>query len=254
MFGIFYAAFMAIGTAIGGIKAAIEEQQCRKKGIEKRRRGENFTNTYNDRFSHTRDIDTGKSVMIDYRGNESEGKDQYLRDMYGTPIRNLSEERRQIKLKEAQNNCDPRRTVIEWKKGVSDSKTRAKGNPLYTGDTYKDLKTGKIYVCRHFTFPRDFGEKGNGTYYMDVDTGLLVREADSQIEDRKNGHYKLTEDLNKNFIEFFNNKQQDTGYKSNSRIPKQSGWDAKENEYDYRDRMGDFYCNSEMSYDVPYPM
>ncbi len=93
MFGFLYAACTAIGCAISGTKASIENQQCKDRGIEKRNRGENFTNTYTDRLGATRDIDTNKLVMIDYRGNESEGKYQYLRDMYGRPTRNLSEER-----------------------------------------------------------------------------------------------------------------------------------------------------------------
>ena len=251
MFGIFYAAYIAIGSAISGAKAAIEEQQCKNRGIEKRERGENFTNTYYDRYGHIRDIDTGKSVMVDYIGNETDGKDQYIRDMYGKPIRNLSEERRQTRLNEALSNRDPRRTVVEWKKGVSDSKTRVKGNPLYAGDTYKDIKTGEIYVCRLFSFPNDFNHDGYGKYYMNINTGLLVREADSQIEDRKNGHYEYSEDLNKEFIEFFNKKQRYTGYKFKSKIPRRDGWNKNESEYEYRDRMGDFYCNSERSFDIP---
>ncbi len=126
------------------------------------------------------------------------------------------------------------------------------GYPLYAGDTYKDLKNGKIYVCRMFGFPDEIQPRGYGVFYMDINTGLLAREADSQKLDRKNGHYEFSEEANCKFIEYFNTKQQAEGYQCRSNIPRIGGWDTKESERDYARRMEDYYCNNKSTNDIPW--
>lgn len=250
MFGIFYAAATAIGLAISGTKSAYEEWRCVEKGKDKRYQGKNRTNTYTDRHGHLRDIDTKESVRIDYRGVESEGKDQYLRNKYGDPIRNLSQERRLERYGEAKKDPNYKRTVVEWKHGVDDSRTRVKGNPLYSGPTYFDLSGNGEYVVRTFSFPDDFGEEGFGSYYMSVDTGMLVRETDGQIFDRHKHEYKISPKTNTRFIQYFNKRQKEGGYIEGSAIsPRDNGW-GTESEYAYRSRMGDFYCNQYQDRDV----
>jgi hypothetical protein len=252
MFGIFYLIANTIGTVISGANAAKENYDAMRRGYEKQRQGKNRAGIYTDRLGATRLLSNGKRVSFDnLYCAEAAGRDCYMYDDHGRPIRNMSEEIRQERLYEAKANPDPRRTVIEWKKGISDSKTRVKGNPLYAGHTYKDLDNGKIYVCRSFSFPTEFKQRGHGTYYMDVDTGLLVREADSQIEDRKNHHYDISQEVSQQFIDYFNEKQKNEGYQFKSNIPRIEGWDTTESEYTYRDRMGDYYCNNRDTIDVP---
>ena len=252
MIGLLYLGFMIGGTIFVGLKAANENAGSIKRAKDKQKNGKNPHGIYIDRRGTTRSLSTGKIVSVDYIGCETEGKDQYLRDMYGHPIKNLSEERRVQREAEAKENPDPRRTVIEWKKGIPEVRTHIEGNPYYAGDTYKDLKSGDIYVCRSIPLPNDLTQgRRYCSCYMNIDTGLLVRESDSQIYDRQRSLYDVPEDVIAKFIDHFNKKQMDRGYFFDSNIPSTNGWDKTESDFSKRLRLGNFYCNNYDAKDIP---
>jgi len=249
MFAIIYGLFNVIGLTISGAIAGKDNYDCMKRAEERKRNNENPHNIYYDRKGAMRDLTTHKNVSIDYIGCESEGKDQYMRDMYGHPIKNLSEERRQQNLVNAKK--DARRTVCEWK-SIPLDKHLVEGYPAYEGKVYKDLHTGAEYVCRCFPYPKEITEQhGYCKCYMNIENGLLVREADSQKYDRQRGLYNFSEETVYAFIQFFNKKQQAEGYYLDSNIPEVSGWEQKESKHAYRTRMGRFYCNKFVSTDMP---
>ena len=250
MFGLVYAIIIFFAIVISGIKCAIEDNEQISKAKELKAEGKNKHDLYTDRLGHTRDLRTGQLRHMDYVGCEAEGKDQYLRDMYGNPVKNISEERRWERVAEAR--ADARRTVSLWKPAIIYHKRGREGNPPWYGNEYRDLENGRKYVCRTLTFPHEINEKGGGgKYYMDTQTGLLVREADCQIFDRKHGKYEYSEEMNKAFIEFFNKKQSTTGYFRDSKRPRVSGWDQVESESDKQKRLDDFYCNRDNCLDEP---
>ena len=250
MFGLFYALVLLLAFIISGTRNLIEDSYQVRKAKEEKRKGRNKYNLYTDRLGATRDLDTGQLRTIDYIGCESQGKDQYLRDIYGNPIRNLSMERREARVMEAKK--DPRRSVSYWKEGPSKHKIGCDGQPFCTGRQYRDLKSGDIYVCRLLSFPRKlFPEGGYGMYYMDIKSGLLVRETDCQKLDRNNGVYDYNEEDNLAFIDYFNEKQKKGGYYKQAHQIKLSGWEQKESEFNRNIRMGYFYCNNEETFDEP---
>lgn len=250
MFGLIYAIIIICAVLISGIKCAVEEQEQITKAKKRREEGNNKYNLYTDRLGHTRDLRTGQLRMMDYISCEQEGEEQYLRDIYGNPVRNLSEERRLERRIEAAN--DPRRTVFFYKEGPDRIRAGSNGRPYYSGKQYKDLKTGQVYVCRRIEFPREISPNGgSGVFYMDVSNGLLVREADRQIFDRTNGKYKFSEEQCKQFIELFNEKQREGGYAPMARSINKSGWKQNESELDKCVRMKAFYFNNKECIDEP---
>lgn len=252
MIGLLYLGFMIGGTILAGIKAAGDNEGSIRRAKERHRKGKNPYRIFIDRRGATRSLDTGKIVSVDYIGCETEGKDQYLRDMYGHPIKNLSEERRVQREVEARLNPDPRRTVVEWKKGIPEVRTHIEGNSYYAGDTYKDLKNGNIYVCRSIPLPKEFVQgRKYCSCYMDVNTGLLVRESDSQKFDRQRKLYDVSEEIVNKFIGYFNEKQMNEGYFLNSNIPQSTGWNETESDFSKRLRLGNYYCNNYISKDIP---
>ena len=250
MFGLVYALTKIAATVFTSSKAAIEEHKAIQEGYKAKEQGNNLANVYSDRLGHLRDLDTRESVMIDNISKEANGEDAYLRNKYGEPVRNLSEEKREKEYKEAQANRDLRRTVCEWKGPWSTSYVGINGRPYYSGIQYKDLDNGRIYVCRLFKFPKELNIIGSGNYYMDVRTGLLVRETDSQKVNRQNGKYTVSEEDNQKFIDYFNGKQNSTGYIGNSKNPEKLDWDGTEPEMLKNVRMQMFYCNDNRSVDV----
>lgn len=247
MFGIVYLIFNTIGSLFGGTHAAAENAHQIKDAKQKRLEGKNRPNVYTDRLGATRDLNTGKIVSVDFiKYAEAEGKDAYVRDMYGNPIRNLSEEIREERLTNALLTADSRKSVVEWKEGVSRSSAGIKGKPYYAGKEYKDISSGAIYVCRYLPIPESVSGHAysNGLFYMDISNGLLVREADSQKEKRRRGEDVISEDVCQQFVEYFNKRQNTKGYFMDSKIPKHLDLNGSENEFDKRIRLEAFYCNN----------
>lgn len=248
MFGIFYLVANTIGTMISGGIAAKENYDARQKGYEKQAHGKNRAGIYTDRLGGTRRLSDNKRVMMDnLYCSEAKGEDCYMRDQYGHPIRNMSEEIRQERMREAKEKNDPRISVVEWKQGVPRSLAGIHGRPYCAGKQYKDLQDGKIYVCRILTIPKELsnGESFSGIYYMNMNTGLLVREADSSKERTKRKGRGPSEELSQKFISYFNEKQSAEGYvkKSKNPRPEDLDMDGKESEFDKRIRLGWYFCN-----------
>lgn len=246
MFGLIYALWEISCSIITGTKSAEEEIKCIEKGFAAKRNGCNKANVYTDRAGHLRDLGSGNSVMIDHINCESEGRDAWLRNQYGDPIRNLSKEIREEIYAQEVLYHDPNITVCRWKRAFISSLAGLKGNPYYIGVQYKDLKNGKIYVCRQFKFPDEICPNVRGKFYMDTETGLLVREADSQRIDRIKGKYVIGEDVNQRFIEYFNKKQLSSGYYHNSNLSVMDD----ESEIFKNIRMQKFFCNDDLGFDI----
>lgn len=250
MFGLLCFGAMVVGTVYSGLKAGSENAQHMKIAEVKRRTGNNRANIYHDRHGATRDLNTGKRVTIDnlYIA-ESKGKDAWMYDEKGKPIRNLSEEIRDENYRRFIRSDHTGKTVAPWKKGCSYAYVGRDGNPYASGDQYKDLRNYRVYVCRRFEFPKEVDSapynRGWGNYYMDIKTGLLVRETDSQKESRAKGEYKYSEAMNQAFIDYFNQKQSTTGYQFNSNIPKSDPEPASIK----IDRMARYFCNRNNSID-----
>lgn len=254
MFGIFYLIANTIGTVISGSKAAKENYDARQRGYEKQAQGKNRAGIYTDRLGGTRRLSDNKRVMMDnLYCAEAKGEDCYMRDQYGHPIRNMSEEIRRERFNDAKAKNDPGISVVEWKQNIPKHIAREK-NIYCFGTQYKDLKNGRVYVCRRFSIPRELtnGEWFNSVFYMDISTGLLVRETDSSKEKRRRGdkHYP-PEEISEKFIEYFNNKQSTEGYYHNSKYPdpKNLDMDGKENKFDKKIRLDWYFCNDDESID-----
>lgn len=249
MFGLVYLGAMIVGTVYYGIRAGSENAQLIKRADAKRRMGKNRANVYTDRLGATRDLNTGKRVTIDNRYiAEAKGKDAYMYNEKGTPIRNLSEEIRDENYRKACNTSEPGRTVTLWKHGCDFAYVGRNGNPYASGNQFRDLKNARVYVCRFLDFPPTITTEKNakGEFYMDIKTGLLVRETDAQIKRRNMGKYRFSEELNRKFIDYFNKKQSAEGYLHKSRTPDSQS----ESEITKRMRLGWFYCNDYQGYDI----
>ena len=255
MFGIIYLIANTIGVTISGTKAAKENYDARKRGYEKQSQGKNRAGIYTDRLGATRLLSNNKRVSIDnLYCAEADGRDCYMYDEHGRPIRNMSEEIRQERMRETKAKNDPRISVVEWKQGVPRNLAGIHGRPYCAGKQYKDLKNGNIYVCRILTIPKELsnGESFSGVYYMNMNTGLLVREADSSKERTRRKGRGPSEELSQKFISYFNEKQSAEGYMKKSRNPRPEDLDmnGKESEFDKRIRLGWYFCNDHEISDI----
>lgn len=255
MFGFFYLVANTIGTIISGSKAAYENSVHIKDAKEKQRKGENKAGIYTDRLGATRSLSTGKRVTIDnIYCSEAKGKDAYMYNEKGVPIRNMSEEKREERLRETIAKEDPRITVSLWEEGITDNLCGLHGRPYYAGHTYKDLKSGKVYVCRILDIPKEITGSSSMrvSFYMDVKNGLLVRESDGSKEKAKRIKRKLSDEAIAKFIQDFNEKQQGNGYYRKSNVPDPNDFDIDGKEIDMykRMRMKNFYMNHKATSDI----
>ena len=255
MFGAFYLAATTIGAIVSGTKAAHENSIHIKEAEEKQRQGKNRAGIYTDRLGATRSLSTGKRVSIDnLYCAEAKGKDAYMYNEKGVPIRNMSEEVREERYAQTKKEADPRITVSLWKEGCTANLCGINGRPYYAGHTYKDLNNGKIYVCRMLEIPKEItgSTMKKVGFYMDINNGLLVRESDSSKEMARRSGKGPSEEIISKFIQEFNDKQRGEGYYCKSNIPNPKNFDMNGNESDMskRIRLGDFYMNHKISYDI----
>ena len=207
MFALFYTAFMAVTSIGSGAKAAIENHKLKQKALNEKRTGKNLLNVYADYKGALRDLTTNELRTADHISCENDGRDAYLRDQNGNPIRNLSEERRLARMRQAKAHNSEGRTVCKWKPNVP----KVIEGPA--GEQYKDMHTGKIYVCRLINLNnKRYAPNDTGNFYMDIETGLLVRETDGQKQRRRHGNYDVSYEEITRFIKDFNDKQKGDGY------------------------------------------
>ena len=248
MFGIFYLLANIIGTSFSGSKAAYENRIAVKDAEKKYSLGKNRARIYTDRLGVTRSLDTKKRISIDnIYCSEAEGKDAYMYDENGKPIRNMSLELREERFKINKAKNDSMITVSKWKEGIANNLCGIHGRPYYAGTTYKDLNNGKVYVCRMLEVPKEIsnGKIIRAIYYMDINTGLLVRLSDSERRQRQRDPASFPEDTIEQFIKYFNDKQMREGYYLNSNIVNDKNCDSCGRERDFykKIRMSNFYMN-----------
>lgn len=197
LFGLFYTMFVGGTKCALGVKTNAENEKKRKEAISK------GTETYVDNKGCLRLVSNNKKVMKTYVYNKFSGgeyKDYVLKYVDSNIIvRNYSREKRRF--------SEEKKYAIakEFGKTVyrlgDDRDSYIKTN--LPGYRYKDLNTGDIYVIRQL----------NGVlFYMDINTGLFIRETDGEIEKRnderayhhdKKEYEMLRQKMNKSQQEYF---------------------------------------------------
>ena len=211
MFGLFYVFTNLIGITISGTKRAFDNIHYKQQGIKDYINGDDFgAHTYYDAEGKERDLTTDH-IMYTYRHNG----DLFIKDLSTSHIRNLSEEKRNEKIKEIKKN-NPNTIAIFYKYwDYSNSELRYESD-IIIGKVYKDVNNGELYLERYITWRNnDYSKPGirgdycSAYFYLKVSDGKIVSISDKQIkEDEKN---------NKNvdysgFISFFNEEQDKGGF------------------------------------------
>ena len=234
MFGLFYTLAQTLHLIGSGVKVDYEEHLARDRGKERLAKGENNMNVWIDRFGQYRDLDTDE-VRVFSRGFG--GEDDKLLDSKGNVIRNLSLEKR---IKEAAKLAAQ---APEGTKAVrytywhyNNTPMKKSASEYVEGTVYKNIKTGELYLSRHFrwfdndmtsyaSIRADLGETHSARFYMNMD-GLLVSIADGCNEDEI-ACYR--------FMNYFNKQQKET-----------DGWAFSPYfDFDKKHRfMNTYYCNN----------
>lgn len=197
MFGLLYAAAMGIGCLVSGTKCFIQNEQAKERG---RNRADNPANAYFDRKGAMRDLATNR--FVDYVKDNMTGDICLRYDCSFTLTRNLSKEWRDHYYAELKEHPIDGKTVINdinvkkhayLSKDDSISPSYYPWNDRYycTGQWYKDLNTGDLYVARKIE---------GYDFYMKIITGKLVRLTDDFImnnRDKEGVFEKAQEILNK---------------------------------------------------------
>lgn len=191
MFGLFYTIAVGLGFAVEKGAEAIISQQKRE---EARQKGEL---TYYDDNNKLRLVETNERVA-DTTLLNGDHVLKYDGCNRGRIIRNYSQEKyeyevernRREAIKEGKSTyCITVSSVPKMnhtRSQLMDDNDNYIDNTNRTGYRFKDFKTGDVYVIR----------KVRGRYYfMDVNTGYLVRETDYQ----KKETLRYTEDLRKDY-------------------------------------------------------
>lgn len=263
MFGIIYIVYSGLLHVIANIQYEIKNAITRhdsydpKTGLSYGIYGE----TYDETFG-------GKQVIVTAKNY---GR-ILVRDKKGRLLRDITQERMNQEYQRLKNMSNSSQTVVEWST-VSDEPNRADPNnkDVPWGKRYKDVVTGAIYVKRNFRHRGDTYRKQaskiknildeynrnkynellakekrypDHDFYMDIDTGMLIRVADNTYENykkilKKQCKYsdieiqkkiKESRDIDDRWIRIFNKRQIDNVEKGMKNLNGQA-----------------FYCNSEVS-------
>ena len=241
MFGIIYTLANAAALLVSGTHAAMENADAIKRGKERQAQGKNLQGTYYDRKGAERLLSTGQLAHV-WADSFDPCDDKWL--WVGAPgvkTRNLSEEKRAMEFQETKSiGKFQGRTVDVYDKRYWSTYAGNRHKVVIQGSYYKDLYTGKMYLCREFKlvynpntnrFREDRGAKDGEVrtrlkYYMDVNTAMLVRIADTQSKD-------YPADLAEKFKTEFNNRQSAGGWYRPDRIISSGPLQEKQ----------DFYCD-----------
>ena len=231
MFGIIYAITCTGVAIIDGIRGRIEDYQLRENA--KHHHNNRTSNIYLDRYGTPRDIISKEYRNIDFAIVEAKGKDQCIKDVHGNVVRNLTEEKRQERKRQAISNS---RTVYLFNKyGNSRSNRRMGGDGYCEGTQFKDIQTGEIYVARQLIVNHT-----SMYFYMNMD-GLLVRESDSCVTKRNKGEFLYDDKMIQNFIKEFNRNQ----YTNKPKVPTDSFGNPNPNDALYFCELGEYYRNKD---------
>lgn len=208
MIGLLYGLYVVGAAVVDGVSGAVENHELKEHGRELQAEGKNPAGIYLDRHGATRLINTGELCKVDPAINENEGKDVCVRDIHGNVIRNLTEEKRSVKAREAA--MDGRTVYLYNYRGNHEYDNYYDVKSYCKGSQYKDLDTGEIYVARKF-FIKD--RRTHISFYMDFE-GNLIRETDSyKISNEKVLNEKEVEDFILKFNEAQSNGNGWKGYK-----------------------------------------
>lgn len=211
MFGLFYILANAIGITISGTKKAVDNDYYKKKGLERYRNGtDNGAHIYYDAEGKQRDLTTNH-VMFTYRKDG----DLYIEDTKTFKVRNLSEEKRNEKIKEIKRS-NPEIKAVFYKYWTYANSELKDGYINIPGKVFKDVNNGQLYFERYITWRKnDFSKAGtNGDYccayfYLRVSDGKIVSISDMQKEMDKKENVEKDYD---EFINFFNLEQAKGGF------------------------------------------
>ena len=222
MFGLIYGLFVGTGLFGHKIKTDIYDINEREKAKFKRDYGMNRAGVYTDYKGRTRDIDTGELRMVwpDKYG------DVWVEDFKGNKLRNITQERLMDEAKERSMKAPEDRAVEYAFWGWSDSKRKLDQHYPIMGDIFIDVRTGELYVTRTIEWFVENGYRGNSIsdyskskhltkkmaeFYMRLSDAMLVDVSDKYKKMEKIGNWITSEKEIKNFIEFFNEKQNQVG-------------------------------------------
>ncbi len=151
------------------------------------------SDTYLGQYAVRKDAQNGEPVSLHH---DASG-DRVILDMYGRQKRNLSEEHRKSEMEDRINIAKKRGlTVIPYRDDLRHLTVQCPAR----GIIYKDMETERYYVVRTYTLndiPDHLGINDKlaflrrsawrlGSFYMDIETGLLVRPTDTQLQNDKN--------------------------------------------------------------------
>lgn len=180
------------------IKGSIKDSQNKDKARYEQTIGNNPYGTYHDHKGVMRLIVTNQIVSI---RPDPWTHEWYLEDVYGNKLRNLTQEKKQQKISYAQNHYDKLHTVV----CIKDNKEKLYKDFEFNEPIYQDILTGRQYVVRIFKSKFDSKKKkyernyeykkllkkeiadqlGDLSFYMDTQTGFLVRLSDSYLRQRE---------------------------------------------------------------------
>ena len=212
MFGLFYILTNLIGTTVSGIKTSIENGHYKEQGWKDYNNGTDYgKHTYYDAEGKERDLTTNH-IMFTYRKNG----DLYIEDTQTFKIRNLSEEKRNEKIK-ILRETHPYTIATFYKYwDCVNSELRDESNVGIPGNVYKDINNGQLYFERHITWRKnDLSKAGiqgdycSAYFYLKISDGKIVSVTDEQIKKDKEDNREANYD---EFINFFNSEQEKGGF------------------------------------------
>lgn len=208
MFGLIYAAAVGIGCLVSGTRCLIENEHWKEEG---RRRLDNPGNVYIDRKGTMRDLTTNRITSFE---KDWITGDVFLRyDTSSVRSRNLSKEWRDRYYAELKEHPIDGKTVVNdirvkkraWtEKNIISINHGVWVDKYYcSGQWYKDLETGDLYVARRVE---------NYDFYMKIVNGRLVRLTDDFVKNNQ-GKEEVFEKA-KEILEKYNKSKDDGTWKN----------------------------------------
>lgn len=211
MFGILYFAYSAIMSGIAHISGKVRDITTMVDTYD------SSTGLSYDSKSRYYDATMGNQQVVFVSHNNGRA---YTRDLKTYKVlRDLTQEKMDAELQYYKNHPDPNHTVVRWSTSEDEPNCNAAiERNVPHGIRYKDIKTGKIYVTRTFKkdgayyadkfnkmkLPRNEKEKKEcmelynkaseyptSRFYMDIDTGMLVRVMDGTYDESRMAMRKI---------------------------------------------------------------
>lgn len=192
MFGLIYFADDLIARTIGLTGKHIEDSITKKETLNKE------TGLCNDSQMNYYDSTMGGKRVIFQSQNMGRAVTRDIRTY--KVLRDLTQEAMNKELAYYRANPDPNHTVVQWstRADIPDSHGLSEMNKPY-GTRYKDIETGAIYVRRNFVpkassciscrknkaYREMLSQYPLSTFYMDINTGMLVRVADGTYDETR---------------------------------------------------------------------